>query len=155
MPEVRVIDFRPEHGQAFRDLNLAWIRQHWEPEAADFKALDHPDEYILEPGGQILLAERDGDILGTVALLKMPDGGVELAKMTVAETARGLGIGKLLIQAAVERARQLGAHRVFLESNSVLEPAIAMYEANGFSYIEGVASPYARCNVQMELKLGP
>jgi GNAT superfamily N-acetyltransferase len=153
MPEASIIDFRPQHAAAFRDLNLAWIRQHWEPEEADYKALERPREYILASGGQILLAELAGEIVGTCALLKMPDGGFELAKMTVADSARGLGIGKLLMQAAIERARSLGAYRVFLESNNVLETAIALYEASGFSYIEGVESPYTRCNVQMELRL--
>lgn len=154
MPEASIIDFRPQHAAAFRDLNLAWIRQHWEPEEADFKALDHPGEYILDPGGQILLAVKSGDVVGTCALLKMDDGGFELAKMTVAESARGLGIGKLLMQAAIERARSLGAHRLFLESNSVLDAAIRLYESVGFHYIDGVESPYTRCNVQMELRLG-
>lgn len=153
MAEARIIDFAPQHADAFRALNLAWIRQHWEPEEADFKALDHPREYILEPGGYIAMAELDGEIVGTCALLKMGDGGYELAKMTVAESARGHGIGRRLIEAVVERARVLGGHRVFLESNSVLKTAIALYETMGFRYIEGVESPYTRCNLQMELVL--
>lgn len=153
MGEVRITDFAPKHADAFRELNLDWIRQHWEPEAADFRALDHPREYILEPGGYIAIAELDGDIVGTCALLKMPDGGYELAKMTVAERARGHGIGRQLVEAVVEQARQLGGHRVFLESNSILKTAIALYESMGFRYIEGVDSPYTRCNVQMELVL--
>lgn len=153
MGEVSIIDFAPRHAEAFRALNLAWIRQHWEPEPADFQALDHPREYILEPGGHITMAELDGEVVGTCALLKMADGGYELAKMTVAEHARGHGIGRRLIEAVIERARQLGGHRVFLESNSVLKTAITLYEDMGFRYIEGVDSPYTRCNVQMELVL--
>lgn len=154
MAEAKIVDFAPQHADAFRELNLAWIRQHWEPEEADFKALDHPREYILDRGGYIAMAELDGEIVGTCALLKMADGGFELAKMTVAESARGHGIGRQLVEAAVNRSRELGAHRVFLESNSVLKSAIALYEAMGFRYIEGVDSPYTRCNVQMELVLG-
>ena len=142
MPEASIIDFAPQYADAFRDLNLAWIRQHWEPEEADIKALDHPREYILDPGGQILLAVKAGEVVGTAALLKMDDGGFELAKMTVAADARGLGIGKLLMKAAIERARALGARRLFLESNSVLDAAIQLYESTGFEYIEGVDSPY-------------
>lgn len=153
MKHVTIIDFELTHAAAFRELNLAWIRQHWEPEASDYKVLDHPVDNIITPGGHILLAQRDGTVVGTVALLKMTDGGFELAKMSVAEEARGQGLGVLLGKAAIARARELGATRVYLESNSVLKPALALYRKLGFSDISGVDSPYNRCNVQMELRL--
>ena len=152
MPETRIIDFEPRHSDDWKQLNLAWIRQYWEPEASDFKVLDHPIDNVIEPGGCILLAEREGEIIGTCALLKMDDGGFELAKMSVAEKAQGQGLGALLGEAAIERARALDATRVFLESNSVLTPAISLYEKLGFQHISGEESPYARCNVQMELR---
>ncbi len=152
MTQARIIDFEPQHADAWRDLNLAWIRQHWEPEASDYRALDHPIDNVLTPGGCILLAERDGEIIGTCALLKMDDGGFELAKMSVAEHAQGQGLGVLLGEAAIERAKELGAARVYLETNSVLTPAIALYEKLGFQHLALDDSPYARCNVQMELR---
>lgn len=153
MQDTAIIDFEPQHASAWRELNLAWIRQHWEPEPSDFKVLDHPIENVINPGGHILLAQRDGTILGTVALLVMDDGGMELAKMSVAKEARGQGLGFLLGQAAIERARQVGAPRVYLESNSVLTPAVTLYRKLGFADVSDTKSPYARCNVQMELLL--
>lgn len=153
MTKLRIIDFEPQHANAWRELNLAWIRQHWEPEASDFKTLDHPLDNVIRPGGHILLADSGAEIVGTVALLKMSDGGYELAKMSVAEHARGQGLGDLLGRAAIERARQLGAERVYLESNTVLTPAIALYQKLGFVEISDTDSPYNRCNIQMELRL--
>ena len=41
---------------------------------------------------------------------------------------------------------------MFLESNSVLKPALALYRKLGFVEVHGEASPYDRCNVQMELR---
>ncbi len=151
--DVQIIDFEPQHASAWRELNLAWIRQYWEPEASDYQVLDHPIDNVIVPGGHILLAQRYGDIVGTVALLKMADGGFELAKMSVAESARGQGLGVLLGEAAIDRARALRATRVYLESNSVLKPALALYRKLGFTDISGADSPYNRCNVQMELRL--
>lgn len=152
MSDTRIIDFEPRHSEDWKQLNLAWIRQYWEPESSDFKVLDHPIDNVLEPGGCILLAERDGEIIGTCALLKMEDGGFELAKMSVAEHAQGQGLGVLLGEAAIARARQLDAPRVFLETNSVLTPAISLYEKLGFSRLILEDSPYDRCDVQMELR---
>ncbi|MEE8062491.1 MAG: GNAT family N-acetyltransferase, partial [Gemmatimonadales bacterium] len=74
----------------------------------------------------------------------------ELAKMAVSPEAQGKGIGWLLGQAVLDRARELGATTVYLESNTVLEPAIALYRKLGFKRVTGAPSPYARCNIQME-----
>ena len=53
----------------------------------------------------------------------------------------------------MDRARELGASRVFLESNTILEPAINLYRKLGFTPVQDEASPYDRCNIQMEIWL--
>lgn len=151
---VRIRDFRAADQPVFRQLNEEWIARYFTLEPADLKALDHPATYILEPGGGILLAEVAGTVVGTCALIKMADGGYELAKMAVAPAAQGQRIGYLLGQAAIERARDLGARRVYLESNSKLTPALQLYQKLGFQpLVQAVPSPYARADVQMELLL--
>lgn len=130
---VQLRDFRPGDQPVFRQLNEEWISRYFQLEPADLKALDHPQEYILAPGGGILLAEAGGQVaVGTCALIKMADGGYELAKMAVSPAAQGQGIGLQLGRAAGQRARELGGRRVYLESNSVLEAALAPYRKLGF-----------------------
>jgi putative acetyltransferase len=51
--------------------------------------LGNPEGQILAPGGRIFMAMEDGEAVGCVAMLKLPDGGFEIAKMTVAEGLRG------------------------------------------------------------------
>jgi GNAT superfamily N-acetyltransferase len=150
---VELIGYRPEYRDMFRALNVAWIERYFTMEPADYNVLDTPQESILDPGGEIVLARLRGAIVGTCAMVPMDDGGVELAKMAVAESARGRGIGVLLGRAIIARARARGAPRVYLESNTRLEVAIALYRKLGFVEITGEPSPYARCNIQMELKL--
>jgi len=116
--------------------------------------LDHPKEKILDPGGAILMALYDGEAVGTVALVSMGSGSYELAKMAVEEHARGKGIGWRLGSALLDRVRDLGGTRVYLESNTILEPAINLYRKLGFETVQGGASPYDRCNIQMEVWLG-
>ena len=141
------------HRSAFRELNLAWIRKLWEPEASDYAVLDDPQSAVIDPGGYIAIAERDGVPIGTCALIPMEDGGVELAKMAVTDTAKGLGIGERLGRHVIEEARRRGATSVYLETNTALEPAIALYRKLGFEAVSGRPSPYARCNLQMRLEL--
>ncbi len=58
--------------------------------------------------------------------------------------------------AAVERAKAAGAPRLYLETNSGLAPALALYRSFGFAEISPAEpSPYARADVVMELRLQP
>jgi GNAT superfamily N-acetyltransferase len=77
----------------------------------------------------------------------------ELAKMAVAPKAQGLGIGYLVGKACIDKARSVGARRIYLESNTTLKPAIQLYHKLGFRKVTGPPSPYERSNIQMELPL--
>ena len=152
--QVQLLDYAPEHQPDFKRLNAEWIEQYFRLEEADLQALDHPDEYIIRRGGHILLAQYQGQVVGTCALLKMPDDTYELAKMAVAPAAQGLRIGLRLGEAAIAKARALGARRLYLESNTKLGPALSLYHKLGFrKTVAGAPSPYERCNIQMELLL--
>lgn len=75
----------------------------------------------MNKGGKILFAEHNGRIIGTVALVWMEKGIYELAKMAVDEKFQGLGAGKLLCHAAIQEAKNMGAEKLILESNSLLK----------------------------------
>jgi GNAT superfamily N-acetyltransferase len=153
-PPLRIIDYTREYQQAFRDLNVEWISTYFEMESSDYKALDHPDEYILQQGGHIFIALYNEHPVGTCALIKMDHErfDYELAKMAVAPQAQGKGIGWALGQAIIQKAQSLAARSIYLESNTILTPAIRLYQKLGFQEITGYPSPYARCNIQMELR---
>lgn len=150
---IQIVNFQPNHAHAFRELNTAWINKYFEMEESDRKMLDHPQGYILDKGGAILIALMNGKPIGTCALIKMKDGVYELAKMAVSPDAQGQKIGWKIGLATIEKAKELGANRIYLETNSVLKPAINLYKKLGFKDTDGYCSPYERCNVQMELTL--
>jgi DNA-binding MarR family transcriptional regulator/GNAT superfamily N-acetyltransferase len=152
--KVYLVDYAPHHQSSFKQLNVEWIEQYFRLEQADLQALDYPEEYILQRGGHILLAEYLGEIVGTCALIKMDAETYELAKMAVSPKAQGMGIGLQLGEAAIAKARALGASRLYLESNTKLVPALTLYHKLGFrKTVSGPPSPYERCNIQMELSL--
>lgn len=153
---IRIIDWQPEYQSAWKDLNIAWISRDYEVEQIDLDTLNDPEKYFINDGGAVLLAQRasDGEILGTVALQPFGKGVLELAKMTVSENARGLKIGELLGLAALERARKLGAKRVFLLSNaSKAYQAINLYFKLGFRCVALESKEFKRANIQMEIWL--
>jgi GNAT superfamily N-acetyltransferase len=153
--QVKIIDYTPEYKTAFKALNEEWISTYFTMEETDYKALDHPEEYIVNKGGKILVALYNNEPAGVCALIKMddPDYDFELAKMAVSPKVQGKSIGWLLGQAILEKAKAAGAKNVYLESNRVLGPAINLYHKLGFEEIAGRATPYARCDIQMGIKI--
>ncbi len=152
---VQIIPYQDQYQKDFRDLNEDWIKTYFKMEKPDYDALDHPRDYILNRGGHIFVALLDGAPVGVCALLKREDKHYpyELAKMAVSSKARGKNIGFLLGQAAIGKTRELGAEKLFLESNTILRPAIGLYKKLGFEEVRGLKTPYERCNIQMELVL--
>lgn len=153
MESVSVIPFSPEHQPAFKQINVEWISDMFTVEPHDLEQLDHPEIHILPNGGEVLLAQYGGSIVGTVAMIRTGPDEFELAKMGMKKEARGLGIGRLLCEAAVEYARKMGAKRVWLESNKKAAVAVKLYESIGFVPIPLRDSLYARADVHMELRL--
>lgn len=94
---MTIVEFEPAHAEAFRLLNEAWISKYFTLEAKDREVLADPQGKIIDGGGRIFMALKDGVAVGCVALMKMDDGGFELAKMTVSEDLRGSGLGRMLM----------------------------------------------------------
>ncbi|PWN64339.1 GNAT family N-acetyltransferase [Chryseobacterium oncorhynchi] len=153
--EVKIIAYEPQYKEAFKALNEEWIRTFFVMEASDYKLLDNPEEQILNKGGHIAFALLNGEVVGTCALVKAKEEPLtfELSKMAVSPKAQGKKIGYLLGNALVEKARELKAEKVFLETNSVLVPAIKLYEKLGFRHMPITNPGYDRVDVQMELDL--
>ncbi|MHC2990063.1 MarR family transcriptional regulator [Pontibacter sp. HJ8] len=150
---VQILDFEPQHAAAFRALNEEWITRYFVMEEADYKSLSDPYGYILDKGGYILMASYQGEIVGTCALINDGEGVYELAKMAVTPKAQGLQLGKLLGKAAIEKARQAGAAKVYLVSNRQLETALNLYRRLGFVEVPMPPSIYERADIKMELAL--
>jgi GNAT superfamily N-acetyltransferase len=151
--EVIIAEFKPEYKNHFKELNFDWIYTYFEPEENDEKSLNHPEETILNKGGKIFFALLEEKVVGTCALLKIDEKIYELAKMAVDKNARGKKIGQKLCEAAIEKARRLGAETVVLESNTILIPAINLYKKLGFIPVEKFKSDYKRSNIKMKLDL--
>lgn len=154
--DVRILPYEQKFQPVFKSLNESWITAHWQTDAHDLEVLDYPQQNIIDKGGSIFVATYKGEPVGVCALCKM-DGSVydyELAKLAVSPNAQGKGIGQLLCEAVIEKARSLGAASLFLESNTILKPAIGLYRKLGFREVkEYIPVLHTRGNIQMDLSL--
>jgi len=157
MSDVILREFQPADADAFFELNREWIQRYFWLEPADLDVLWQPQSAILDTGGRILMAARNGVCIGCCALIAMGPGEYELAKMAVTPNERRHGIGRRLIAAAIALAERMGATRLYLETNHTLTGAIALYESMGFRPLpkERVTpSHYSRADVYMERMVG-
>jgi GNAT superfamily N-acetyltransferase len=111
-------------GEAFRVLNEAWIEKHFGLEPKDRETLNDPEHKILAKGGHIFMAVDGETAVGCCALLLLRPGVYEVAKMTVAESQRGRGLGRKMLAYTIAQGKALGATSLYLETNDTLHEAI-------------------------------
>ena len=143
------------HADAFIRLNEAWIQAYFRLEEFDH-ALARDPMRIVRDGGALLTLARGERVLGGCALFKEGPHRYRLARMAVAESERGRGLGARLMQAAMARAVDLGATSVYLLSHTRLASAVRLYRRHGFVPThEGPHPVHARCDLVMERTLQP
>jgi len=150
---VEIINYSDEYADDFKQLNLEWLNKYNLAESHDLKIINDPKRTILDNGGCIFLAREGDNVIGTAGLANDGNLVFELVKMSVAPAFQGHGIGKILLEKCLDKARELKAKKIFLYSNSQLTTAIALYKKYGFAHVDASNSPLVTADVKMELYL--
>jgi GNAT superfamily N-acetyltransferase len=148
----------------FERLNREWIEHHFSIEPEDLRLFADPRGEIVDRGGEIFFAidtgasvpggTGGGEAVGTVTMIEHAPHAFELAKMGVTPVYKGRGVGRLLMNAAIEFARERGKREIVLLTNSSLAPALRLYESVGFERMPHVAdNRFARVDLEMVLRL--
>lgn len=85
---------------------------------------------------RLWVAERGGEVVGSIAIVGEPDGAAQLRWFLVHPYCRSMGVGRRLLADAIGFARDTGARSVFLWTVSDLDTAIRLYRAAGFRVTE-------------------
>lgn len=148
---LEIVAYHTDYKQAYYDLNVNWMATTiWSFEEKDFEILSNPEHHILDKGGEIFFALKNGKAVGTVTMKQAGSGQFELAKLIVSEEARGHGAGVGLCRALVKRFQARGGAKLFLETNSTLTPAITLYKRVGFVELPVPHRSYDRTDYYME-----
>jgi len=150
---MQIVTFDPALRSEFRRLNVAWLTRYFRVEPIDEQVLGNPEEEIIAPGGEVLFACWNEQVVGTVALKPEEAGAFELTKMAVDEAWQGRGFGRRLIEAAADVAKQRGASKLILYSQRGLAAAIHLYRSFGFEEIPLCDQRYSRCDIKMQRPL--
>ena len=103
-----------------------------DPGATDIDLKDIEQSYFKRGGAFYVLEEENGSIIASYGLYLIDKQTCELRKMYLHSSYRGKGLGKLLLEDALAKARQIGFKKMTLETASVLKEAIGLYKSYGF-----------------------
>ncbi len=121
----------------------------WEPEGADRDVL-HVEDYYQNRGGEFWVVMKNGQIVGTAAyypidrLESQSGSAVELRKMYLLPQVRGQGLGRFLLTHLETHIQSRGFTDLWIETASVLEEAVILYEKSGYEPATGVETD--RCD---------
>jgi DNA-binding MarR family transcriptional regulator/GNAT superfamily N-acetyltransferase len=133
--QVRVVD--PEHPDARRCLRayVAELNRRSDiPFDPSNGSTAEPHE-VRAPAGAFVVAYLNGEAIGCGAVKHRTGGPSDIKRMWVAESARGLGLGRRLLTTLEQLARDSGASVVQLETNDALVEAIALYRSAGYEEV--------------------
>ena len=134
-------------------MNYEWLERYFVVESTDESVLSNPVESVIDKGGFIYFAKYNNEIVGTFALLKVDDNTYEIAKMAVTEIYQNRGIGKRLMDIAIQKAKDMNLEKIILYSNTNLATAVNMYFKYGFRVIPKSDFHNNRANIKMEMVL--
>ena len=117
------------------------------------KSVDDLRIAYAQPDACFILAMWEGMVAGCVAMRRLDDRTCEMKRLYVRPSFRGLGIGRLLVEVLIGRARATEYETMKLDTISTLETAIRLYEALGFKYIAPYNDPLMENTLYMELDL--
>ncbi|MGH6719735.1 MAG: GNAT family N-acetyltransferase [Alphaproteobacteria bacterium] len=125
----------PEHLAAVRAIFRAYEQAAGAPvcfQGFERERATLPGAYAPPAGAVLLAFSGDGGVVGCVVLRPCADATAEIKRLFVRPEARGKGLGRRLVEAALDAARAAGYHRAVLETHATMTTALALYQALGF-----------------------
>lgn len=127
-------------GSVLADYGLSW-----EPLGADRDVLEI-EQFYQATGGEFWVIERSGRLVGTGAYYPILRGenAVEIRKMYFVPEVRGQGLGRFLLKELERAISDRGFTQIWIETASVLQEAVKLYETSGYRSATGVETE--RCD---------
>jgi putative acetyltransferase len=135
--EFLIRDWQPGDRPVVADLVKTVLAEYgmgFEPDHTDWDAVQVEKAY-WDVGGEFWVAEKEDEIVGCGGFHPVDRGeqSVELRKMFLRPDVRGRGLGRFLLAQLEDAARAKGFKQMWLETATVLDTAVRLYEQNGYS----------------------
>lgn len=129
--QIRFIPFQPENQTAVRSLILDGLAEHW-GQLDPRKNPDLNDIATTYAKAHFLVAWDENTIIGTGALVCRTVDTAEIVRMSVSRKVRRQGIGRMILEQLIAKAKEEGVNRITLETTETWQEVIAFYLSAGF-----------------------
>jgi len=139
LPPLPMIEIAPARFPEDRAAVIAIFREYIASVSVNLEFQDYESEFATLPGkyaapeGCLLLAWKQGEVVGCVALRQVDANRCEMKRVYVRPPARGVGLGQKLVQAILAQARTAGYARICLDVLPEFAAARHLYETFGFT----------------------
>lgn len=155
--QLEVREIRPEDDATICHIIKTVFEEHGinRPGTAYYdESLNHMSDCFKVPGSRYFIGLIDGVVYGGAGVFPttgLPTDTCELVKMYLLPDARGKGLGRALLEACFDFARQSGYQKVYLETMPELKAAVRIYEKLGFSLLPAALgnSGHYSCSIHM------
>ena len=132
-PNFNIRQFSTSDQSVARQIILEGLGEHFgyidpalNPDLGDIES------YYLKSGYLFMIAELEGTVVATGALITESGKIARIVRLSVTRNQRGLGIGRAVVEHLIKEAKQRGFNQILVETNHNWYPAIKLYESCGF-----------------------
>jgi len=130
--EIREADAAGSDARQCLRAYVEELNERWEAGFDPAAGVSAEPHELTPPAGCFLIAYLHGEPVGCGGVKHLPGGPSDIKRMWVSPSARGLGLGRRLLEELEQRVRDSGATVARLETNRVLAEAIALYRSAGY-----------------------
>ncbi len=118
----------------FERIWVNWLTNSMgiQPQDKDIEEVQNPVSNYIQSGGMAFYANNGDECIGVVSVKKLNSTDYEFCKLVVDEKARGLGLGKKLVQKCIDYVKEVHGKNLYLQSFHKLKIAVNMYKGMGF-----------------------
>ncbi|MCT4623103.1 MAG: GNAT family N-acetyltransferase [Schleiferiaceae bacterium] len=118
----------------FENLWVSWLTNSMglKPQQVDLDEVQNPVDKYIVGGGMAFYANHNDQCIGVVSVKKLNETEYEFCKLVVSESARGLGLGKRLVQKCIDYVKEVKGETLYLQSFHKLDVAVNLYKKMGF-----------------------
>lgn len=134
--QLVAVDPEHEHAQACLEHYTEELNRRSERTFDPSVGATAPPAEVRPPAGRFFVAYLHGEPIGCGAVKHPPGAPAQIKRMWIAPAARGLGLGRRLLDTLESCAREAGATIARIETNSDLDEALALYASTGWTEVE-------------------
>ena len=146
---MKIISYQEKYKKDFVELNLVWIKKYFKVEPQDIEMLNNVETY-LEKGAEVYFAVEQDKVIAACMIVPRENQVWEICKLATDERYMGKGAGSAVLKACMDYAKEQGARKLMIVSNTVLSAAMHLYAKAGFREVPIDNMEYERVNIQLE-----